>query len=172
MIRIQDELWTKSKQLRLEADAEHLATQEDIITSFAVDSYVLVGYVTQPPTRLHTKWSGPFQVLGNEKSEYRLLDLITRKEKLIHATRLKEFIFDPRQTDPKDIARRDYLEFFVESILAHRGPIHRKSELQFKVKWLNYPNDYNTWEPWANLRLVDKLHEYLRRNEMERLIPK
>ena len=51
MIRIQDELWTKSKQLRLEADAEHLATQEDIITSFAVDSYVLVGYVTQPPTR-------------------------------------------------------------------------------------------------------------------------
>ena len=103
MIRIQDDLWNKSRELRLAADKIHLATQSKDITSFPIDSYVLASYVTQPPTRLHTRWSGPFKILGSENSEYRLLDLITRKEKVIHVTRLKEFIFNPRITDPQDI---------------------------------------------------------------------
>ncbi len=172
MIRIQDDLWNKSRELRLAADKIHLATQSKDITSFPIDSYVLASYVTQPPTRLHTRWSGPFKILGSENSEYRLLDLITRKEKVIHVTRLKEFIFNPRITDPKDIARRDYLEFFVEAIRLHRGPISKKKDLQFLVKWLNYPESENTWEPWGALRLVDKLHDYLKANDMERMIPK
>ena len=95
MIRIQDDLWNKLRELRLASDKLHLATQSQEITNFPIDSYVLASYVTQPPTRLHAKWSGPLKVLGSEKSEYRLLDLITRKEKLVHITRLKEFIFDP-----------------------------------------------------------------------------
>ena len=172
MIRIQDDLWNKSRELRLAADKNHLATQSADITSFPIDSYVLASYVVQPPTRLHTKWSGPFKVVGNENSEYRLFDLVTKKEKLVHVTRLKEFIFNPHMTDPKDIARRDYLEYFVESIVDHRGSTSRKSELHFYVKWLNYSEEHNTWEPWANLRLVDKLHDYLRANNMARLIPR
>ena len=172
MIRIQDDLWNKSRELRLAADKTHLATQSAEITSFPIDSYVLASYVVQPPTRLHTKWSGPFKVLGNQNSEYRLFDLVTKKEKLVHVTRLKEFIFNPHITDPKDIARRDYLEYFVESIVDHRGSTSRKSELHFYVKWLNYSEEHNTWEPWANLRLVDKLHDYLRANNMDRLIPR
>ena len=110
--------------------------------------------------------------MGNENSEYRLLDLITRKEKVVHVTRLKEFIFNPKTTDPQDIARRDYLEFFVEAIRSHRGPISKKNDLQFLVKWLNYPESENTWEPYGALRLVDKLHDYLRAEKVERLIPK
>ena len=172
MIRIQDDLWNKSRELRLASDKLHLATQSQEITNFPIDSYVLASYVTQPPTRLHTKWSGPLKVLGSENSEYRLLDLITRKEKLVHITRLKEFIFDPSITEPKDIARRDYLEYFVEAILNHRGSTSRKSDLEFYVKWLKFPKERNTWEPWANLRLVTKLHDYLRANGMDQLIPK
>ena len=109
--------------MRLAADKIHLATQSKDITSFPIDSFVLANYVAQPPTRLHTRWSGPFKVLGSENSEYRLLDLVTRKEKIIHVTRLKEFVFNPRITDPQDIARRDYLEFFVEAIRLHQTNI-------------------------------------------------
>ena len=172
MIRIQDDLWNKSRELRLASDKIHLATQNEEITKFPIDSYALASYVVQPPTRLHTKWNGPFKVLGNESSEYRLLDLVTSKEKLVHVTRLKEFIFDPSTTEPKDIARRDYLEYFVEAIIAHRGSTSKKSEIQFFVKWLNYSTEHNTWETWANLRLVDKLHDYLKDNKMDRLIPR
>jgi hypothetical protein len=75
------------------------------------------------------------------------------------------------EVDPLDIARRDYLEYFVEEILEHRGNPKKVSTLQFLVKWLNYTEDYNTWEPWANLRLVGPLHKYLRANQMEKLIP-
>ena len=175
MIRIQDDLWNKSRSLRLAADKAHLANQSETITNFPIDSYVLASYVVQPPTRLHTKGSGPFKVLGNENLEYELLDLITRKEKTVHVTRLKEFIFNPAITEPQDIARRDYLEFFVEAMRRHRGPTSRKSrtsDFHFLVKWLNYPESANTWEPYGNLRRVDNLHDYLTAKEMEHLIPK
>jgi Chromo (CHRromatin Organisation MOdifier) domain len=52
-----------------------------------------------------------------------------------------------------------------------RGNQKKVSTLQFLVKWLNYTEDYNSWEPWANLRLVGPLHKYLRANQMEKLIP-
>ena len=172
MIRIQDELCETSAKLRRLADANHIASQQENVTEFPDGSYVLIQYVKQPPTRLHTKWNGPLKVLEHKNSEYKLLDLVTKKEKLVHCTRIKEFHFDPLKTDPKDIARRDYLEFFVEAIIAHRGDRRKKSSLQFEVKWLSYGVEHNTWEPWANLRLVDKLHDYLRANNLLGLIPK
>lgn len=171
MIKTQDELCRRAAELRRQADHAHLTSQDEIITIFEKGTYVLIQYVDQPPTRLHTKWSGPLQVLGHQNSEYKLLDLITRKEKLVHSTRIKQFNFNPREVYPLDIARRDYLEYFVDEILEHRGNPKKVSTLQFLVKWLNYTEKYNTWEPWANLRLVGPLHKYLRANQMEKLIP-
>ena len=39
MIRIQDELWSKSRELRLASDKIYLATQNEEITTFPIDSY-------------------------------------------------------------------------------------------------------------------------------------
>ena len=44
--------------------------------------------------------------------------------------------------------------------------------MQFLVKWKGYDESHNTWEPWTSLRLVDKLHEYLRKHKMGKIIPK
>jgi Chromo (CHRromatin Organisation MOdifier) domain len=115
-------------------------------------------------------WFGPMKVISNLLSEYVLLDLVTKKEKNIHVKRIKQFHFSPT-ADPLDIARRDYLEFFVEEILAHRGNVKKVSTLQFFVKWQGYPDSSNSWESWANLRLVTPLHEYLRSHQLSRLIP-
>jgi hypothetical protein len=49
-----------------------------------------------------------------------------------------QFEYDSLNTDPTDIARRDYLEFFVERILEISGDCSKVSSLQFKVKWLGY----------------------------------
>ena len=170
MIKTQDELWARAAQLRRHADDIHLASQANAITTFATGTYVLVKYTNQPPTRLHTQWSDPFQVLRHQNSEYTLLDLITKKQKFIHTTRLKEFRFNAEEISPIDIARRDFLEYFVEAILDHRGNPRKVSTLQFLVKWLNYAMEHNTWESWANLRLIEVLHRYLLEDEMEKLI--
>ena len=84
---------------------------------------------------------------------------------------MKPFLFDPSITNSLDVARRDYMEYFVEDILGHRGK-HQRTHVEFLVKWLNYPSDKNTWEPYSRLRDVDKLHDYLRHNNMTKLINK
>jgi hypothetical protein len=73
------------------------------------------------------------RVQDSTRGEYTLLDLTTNKEKKYQSTQTKHFNFDPLRTDPTDVARKDYLELFVETFLAHRG------DPKFKVKWLeNY----------------------------------
>ena len=172
MILTQESLLPRAATQLREADEARLATHSPDLTTFAVDLYVLVQYATTPPTRLHTKWEGPFKVVSFLLSEYTLLNLITKKTRTVHASRLKPFVFNPSTHDPMDTARRDYMEFFVESILAHTGNPRKVSTLLFHVKWLNYPSSANTWEPWANLRSCEPLHAYLRANAMQRLIPR
>ena len=87
-------------------------------------------------------------------------------------TQIKPFHFDPMRTNPTDIARRDYLEFFIEEILDMEGNISQYGTLRFKVKWLNYPQESNTWEPWKNLRKAEKLHRFLMAKNLQHLIPR
>ena len=60
----------------------------------------------------------------------------------------------------------------VEKVLEHRGQFNKKDKLFFKVKWLGYANEDNTWEPWKNLRNNVELHKYLRNNNLQTHIPK
>jgi hypothetical protein len=67
--------------------------------------------------RLHTHWRGPMKVVTGSDSRYLLYDLITHKQKVYHVSDMKPFIYDPAVTTPLDVARRDYIEFFVETII-------------------------------------------------------
>ena len=66
--------------------------------------------------------------------------LDTKKERHLHVTRIKEFLFSTT-ADPLDIARRDYLEFYVEEITTHRGNVKKVYTPEFFVKWVGY-----SWE--------------------------
>ena len=173
LLRIQDELISYAKESLQLTDSQRLGYYDPERTEFASGDYVLVQYRTgSAPTRLHTKWKGPLRVISNNLSHYKLLDLITNKEKNYHITDLKAFFFDPTIHDPLDIARKDYLEFFVEKVLAHKGDPRRKKSLEFQIQWLGYDSTYNSWEPWHNFRDVECLHDYLKNNDMSFLIPK
>ena len=41
--------------------------------------------------------------------------------------------------------------------------------MKCQIKWLGI--DELTWEPWANVRTNEQLHEFLRKRGMEKLIP-
>ena len=80
--------------------------------------------------------------------------------------------YDPEVDVPADTARRDYMEFVVEKVLGHAGDTKKPTTMSFHVKWLNYDDSHNTWEPWKSLRLCEALHDYLRENKMKHFIPK
>jgi hypothetical protein len=85
---------------------------------------------------------------------------------------MKPFIFNPLQVNPLDIARRDYLEFFVEKGLDMTGDPKRVTTLRLLTKWLGYDDTNNTWEPYKEVRDVEILHTYLRTNNLSKIIPK
>jgi transposase InsO family protein len=123
MLQFQDEVMAKARDVLKKTDDLHMAYfPKAKPTEFLPDTFVLVKYRTgKPPTRTHTYWRGPLKVISNERSEYLLYDLITNKTKPYHVSDMKQFVFDPLHTDPIDIARRDYLEFFVEKVLDKKG---------------------------------------------------
>ena len=51
---------------------------------------------------------------------------------------MKPFILNADLVDPVDVARRDYMEFFIENVISYRGNLKRKTEPEFQVKWLDY----------------------------------
>ena len=68
------------------------------------------------------------RVANGENARYTLFDLITNKEKDYHVSDMKPFIFNAELVDPVDVARRDYMEFYIENVIF----ISRK----FEVAWL------------------------------------
>ena len=173
LLQIQDSLLKASAKELLRTDLLHLSNKEQHIhKEYPIDSHVLVHYRTGlPPTRLHTFWQGPMRVVRGENSRYTLMDLISGKEKDYHVSDMKPFVFDPAIVDPLDVARRDVLEFFIEKILNHRGNLKLRKDIEFKVKWMNHNDSYDSWEPYANLRDTEQLHVYLREKNLHQLIP-
>ena len=84
---------------------------------------------------------------------------------------IKPCVFDSAVVDSMDVARCDYMEYFVDKILQHRGNPKKSSSMEFEVSWLNYPPDSNTWESYKNLRQCGPLHVYLTENNLVKLIP-
>ena len=47
-----------------------------------------------------------------------------------------------------------------------------RTSAEFLVKWLNYPDSANSWEPYSSLRDVVVLHDYLKLQKLHRLLNK
>ena len=172
LLKVQNDLIKYAGSNLMESDEAHVASAPLNRTTFAVDSYVLLEYPDNPPSRLHARKRGPYQVVKFHGNDYTLRDLVTHKELTVNITRLIPFEYDPLYTDPRQVAMAEQEEFEIESILAHRGNLNQKSSLEFRVRWLNYDESYDTWEPWSSLRDTEQLHQYLTSKGLDRMIPK
>ena len=173
LIKVQDKVISIAKKNIIFADDAHMAQYPAERTEYAPNSYVLVIYrEVSAPTQLHTQWKGPLKVLSGSNSKYILLDLITNKEKEYHVHHMKPFFFNPLSTNPIDVASRDYLEHVLEAIIDHkRNKRSRRPDLEFLCKWQGYDDDFNTWEPFANVRDTQVFHDYLVLHGMLKFIP-
>ena len=179
-LKMQSYLIAKAQDVLMKKDANHLAVPYDDtkkIDHFPIGSYVLVDYNPTalrergPPHKLMPFKKGPLRVVNAVGSRYTLLDLITNKHVDAHIRQLSPFKYDSFTMDPTRVAARDNEEYVVQEILEHKGNKKYKTSLEFKVRWTGYGPEHDTWEPWRNVRLVDKLHAYLYKHGMKSLIP-
>jgi hypothetical protein len=184
MLKMQSDLIEVAQRTQRHQNAWHIAKDSNGRTEFAINSYVLVAYPRgmgdqrRPPSKLNTPWRGPLRVIRSheEGRRYVLLNLVTNKEEIHHVSSLRAFIFDPMRIDPKDVAMSDQLEYWVDSVIAHRGDTRRvtnpENPFELQIHWTGFDHSKDSWEPWANVRLVDRVHDYLRTAGLSRLIPK
>ena len=153
---------------------QHLSENDNKeITTFPINSYVLVDYPESPPTKLHSPKSGPYQVINNIGSIYTLRNLATNKISDYHVSRLVEFFYDSNRTNPTTIANIDNQLATVEAILDMNGNPHgSRKDLTFKVRWSGRDDRDDSWETYSNLRHNAILHEFLIANKLRKLIPK
>ena len=180
MLKMQHHLIGLHEKRLRKHDKDHTAIPFDTTKrtdQFPIGSYVLVDYdpssVTgrRPTHKLMPFKRGPYRVVNSIGSRYTLLDLISNKHEDVLIHRLHPFRYDQEFLDPKDIAMRDREEYEVQKVLDHQGDPKLKGQMKFLVKWKGYDSKHNTWEPWKSLRLVDKLHDYLKEHNLQRLIP-
>jgi hypothetical protein len=182
MLAMQAHLIAKAQKLFKEHDDKHVAMPFDTrkgFDHFPVGSYVLVEYDDSalkgrgPPHKLMPFKRGPYRVVNSIGTRYTVLNLLTNKHEDVLIYQLHPFSYDAAEYDPKEIAARGNEEFVVAKILAHEGDPKYKTSMKFLVHWEGYddPSEH-TWESYKNIRLVDKLHDYLKTHNMKNLIPR
>ena len=101
---------------------------------------------------------------------YELLDLVSRRVATVHVSRLHPFKYDAT-IDPENVAIRDRGEFVVQDIVdALIDPL--LPQWSFKVRSAGYDESFDEWLDWNELKSVDKLHDFLRKNNLGRHIPR
>ena len=178
MLTAQKILIDMANKYQRQKDKEHMsfALPESKLTSYPINSYVLVeypntGFKKGPPNKLMPILKGPMRVMNKIGVRYTLLNLVNNKTEEVHITRLHPFEYDPIHTEPADIANRDNQMEDVDHIIKHWGNPKKKSNMQFLVRWANSNESDDQWLPWKHLRANLALHAYLRKENMDRLIP-
>jgi hypothetical protein len=127
--------------------------------------------------KLVSRWIGPRLVLARRYNDpahpvLDLYDLVSSKvhEASIEDCRLMKTGWFQEKTmlqDLQQLAALDKEEYEVEEILEHRpqGLSRPKGvkpqDYWFKVKWAGFSEQENSWEPYANLKDLEPLSEYL-----------
>ena len=158
--------------------SEHANKNKQETTEFPINSYVLQTYEQdnqRPPSKLNTRLRGPHKVVAKHSrvdgpDVYTVQNLASNKLEDFKITDLRTFNFDEQRVNPQEVAIQDKQLYIVESVLEHKGTGAKRSLMQFHIKWKGY--DETSWEPWSNVKDNIILHNYLKANKLQRLIPK
>ena len=170
MLQRQAILLRRSEIFQAQASDTYAAKVSPVTASdiFADQSLVLVTYPDRAPSKLHTRLRGPFRVLQRHPDDvYSCQNLVTGNAMEFHISQLRPYTTDtnPSALTPLEVASRDAEEFIVDAIIDHRvmpgGSIKKRSTLQFLVAWLGYGDEYHSWEPYANVRDLIALQDYV-----------
>jgi hypothetical protein len=136
------------------------AFEEEGITKFPINSYVLVNHGDTHPHRLTLEWKGPYRVIAQDKEDpdrYTVQNLITMKEEDFPTARMKLFNSNEFE-DPEDAANADTHDLIVEKILSHSGDHTDVGNLRFTAQLKGNTQDTFIYR---DLKNNEALHTYL-----------
>ena len=143
--------------------------------NYPVNSYVIVEYETDPPSKLHPKLMGPMRVVtrhdrGDKPSTYTCEDLVTHKLADFHVKLIHPFLYDADNVNPTNVAMVDGQYFAVDRILDHKftpKKSKKSSDLSFHILW---QGGTKSWEPYHTTFNLAEVHAYLTEKRMKSYI--
>jgi hypothetical protein len=133
------------------------------VPGFKEGQFVLLKYPNRPPNKLAGLYRGPLVIVAIDRPDLiKVRDLITDKVSLVHTSRLRPFRHPTNMTlqEVTDLASVDMDEFFVEKIITHVGTTKDFKKWSFRVRWLGYEPEDDTWLKWSAVKDLAAMDEY------------
>ena len=136
--------------------------------NFEVDDLVLLSYPTAPPSKLHARVAGPFRVKNIDRNLVTLADITGSRELQRDISMIIPFRYrdDLKDLDLVAIAAGDLGESVVIDIVAYRGNLKNKKELEFQVQW---EDGDLTWEEYEKVKHLETLDDFVTRTNDPKL---
>ena len=127
---------------------------------------MLLSYPVRPPSKLSTRFRGPFKVVGANGCLIILASLLVDKIYRVDVSRLKQWNGD---ADPIEVAQRSEPDvFFPEAILAHESHVEhpqKASDYLFLTSWEGFEPEDSTWQEMKDVKHLDMFQDYLKMKE-------
>ena len=168
---MQKRLIARSQKFQQKVVDQRLAENPAEPTMYDAGDYVLVSYPVRAPSKLTAKWKGPMIVVDRKHNIYSVQDLCSLQVQQVDVSRMKSFRGELTRMEMQALAARDGDEYVVAEIIDHvwtgdkvgnfpnRKPL--KSELDFKVRWLGYGPERDSWIPYMEAHKLEALDAYL-----------
>ena len=121
--------------------------------------------------KLDPRLQGPYRVEEQQGTAVELQSLVGRRRFKTQVSNLVMYDSSRRNMPPELVAQADDNSYTVEAVRGHT-PKKGRTDPTFWIKWQDYPEKDNTWEPFKNVNDCAVVHEYMRARGMEHLIPK
>ena len=121
-------------------------------------------------SKLSPKLLGPYEVIKQTKNDITCRHVITNIVSKLHSSRVTPFVGSSDAATSAALLDRD--EYIIDSVISHRGNPNRVTSLEFLIRWHNYSSEHDTWEPWAEVKKVSVVHNYLHANNMSNIVPR
>ena len=113
-------------------------------------------------------YRGPMVITVMDRPDLvKVKDLITNRESLVHASRLRPFKHPKDMSAEKieSLVAADLNEFCEEKIIGHIGTGKNPKRWKFRVRWRGYEPEDDTMLDWAAVKNLAALDDYSKVNQ-------
>ena len=134
------------------------------VTKFKVGNYVLLQYPNKPlGDKLSGLYRGPIEIISIDRPDiFKVRNLMTDEVSSVYTSRLRPFRHPTEMTKEviKVLSAIDLDEYYVDKIMAHEEKGWNPKNWKFKVKWIGYETEDDSWLNWPAVKDLATLDSY------------
>jgi hypothetical protein len=127
----------------------------------AAGDLVLIRCPVRPPSKLHERVAGPFQVVQRKGNLIFAKDLTSERVLERNAEMVIPFLqpYPMSKEELVKVAARDLNEVGLTAISNHRGSVKKRAAMEIQVQW---DDGEVSWEPWSVAKKLEALDQYIK----------